>query len=294
MRTFISCAVSAQPLSGAAGNRTTFLLKKALTGAAVAWMLGLAPLSPAQASGIPVFDAAALGENMLQRLVFLEQWARDNIAQSDQLQSINTGNVTLDETQQLMEQNYAMINKATWSNIADLQERSLTLIQAARAAWAEFGSAQQYYASFQTAQAWEQCFNSGNCNFGRIVPQLENSSIAQARQAYQYAEQVNQKLSSQVARLQNIIRESENSDSQAGTIDALAKINGTVASSLVDLNSQISLMTKLQSHQLASESNRRLGGEAYFKSITTYTPRPDDNLPQYLPGGSSYVGLIAP
>lgn len=248
------------------------------------WLLLFSICFSQTASALAVFDSANYHENMLHRVLDIEQWARSNINQLDQIARLNTGNVTLDETQLLMEKNYAMDYKSTWQEINAMQEQSLALLYASKAAWDEFGSSQRYYASFLKAQAWTDCLQGNSrCTFATTLNKLEDSTIAQAMQAYQNAEHMNSKLEEQITKLRALNHESEQSQSEAGTIDALAKINGAVASSMVDLNTQVSQLTKLQSHAMAKESSRELATDAYFHEITSFEPVNEKPLPVTLP-----------
>ncbi len=236
------------------------------------------------ASGFPVFDAAALTENMLHRILYLDQWARDNLAQADQLSSLNVGNNIAQGSHELMAQNYAMDLKASWAHITALQEDSLGLLHATQSTWEEFGSVGQYLAAFYKAEAWERCFEGTSpCTFGTVVKKLDNEAIDQALSAYQHAQAMSQKLERQVQALQNLSAESQSSHSAAGTLDALSKINGAVASSLVDLNSQLAVITKLHSHQLARTTSKERSNAAHSEALLRYSPQPTSKLPTFLP-----------
>lgn len=234
----------------------------------------------AHAAVMAVIDNTLVGENVVQRVLAIEQWAHDNMRQLEQLNSLDQGNVILDDTQQLMVKNYAMDSKGSWQQVQALQEESLTLLHAAKSMWEEFGSAQHYYASFHKAQAWDKCMQGQHCTFARALEEMDNQAISQSMQAYQNAEEMNTKLQGQIELLQELNQESENSESQAGTLDALSKINGHVASSMVDLNNQMAQLTKLQSHHMAQESNEALAHDSYVQAITSFT---DIGNPQPLP-----------
>ena len=228
----------------------------------------------AAAGGIAVFDGAALSESIRQRVMSIEQWARDNLNQAEQIARLTDSQNILSGTQELMDKNYAMEQKQSWQQVTGLQQDSLLLLHAAEALWDEVGSAQQYYAAFHKAQAWAQCFtsNTHSCSFGEALRYIEESKLNQALKAYEQAEQVAQKLQEQIKEIQALSQEGAQSQSQAGTLDALAKINGSVAASMVDLNAQVSLLTKLQSHNLAQESNERLAQDAFNQAILKYQP----------------------
>lgn len=245
--------------------------------------LGMAPFSHT-AMALTVIDPTLIAENIFQRILAIEQWAQDNSNQLDQINKLDTGNTILDDTQTLMEQNYAMDFKASWDQVMSLQEDSLALLHAAKSVWEEFGSAQQYYASFHKAQAWEKCMQSSHCNFATALNEMDNQSIEQALQAYQNAEDMNVKLQEQIDLLQELNTESQNSESAAGTIDTLSKINGHVASSMVDLNNQIAQLTKMQSHEMAQKSNEDLAHDSYIRAITSFKDYgPELGLPYELP-----------
>lgn len=235
-------------------------------------------------AAFPVFDAAALTENILHRILYLDQWARDNLAQADQLSSLNVGNDIAQGTQNLMDQNYAMDFKGTWEQINALQEDSLVLLHATKSAWEEFGSVGQYLSSFYKANAWEECFNSGTrCTFAQVVKKLDDEAIEQALTAYRHAEAMSARLEHQVQELQSLSRESQDSTSAAGTLDALSKINGSVASSLVDLNSQVALMTRLQSHEIARANSQKRSSAARDEALLKTSPVRQRGLPAFLP-----------
>lgn len=235
------------------------------------------------AFAIAVFDAAALSENILHRVLYLDQWARDNLTQANQLSSLNLGNDIIQGTQDLMSQNYAMDFKETWEQITSLQEDTLVLLHASKSAWEEFGSLGQYLASFYKADAWEKCLADGNCDFQEVVQKLDDEAIVQALNAYRHADEMNVKLASQVQELQKLGRESQNSQSAAGTLDALSKINGAVADSLVDLNSQVALLTKLQSQALAQEKSKDRSRAARDEILLRYDGRYQGKVPAFLP-----------
>ncbi len=245
--------------------------------------LGLLSLSKAHAA-MPVFDAAALSQSMRDQVMAVEQWARDNINQARQIEELLSGNTIATDTQNLMDKNYAMRNKHSWSKIRQLQQESLTMLYATKALWDEFGSANRYYASFRKADAWKLCMRSHNCTFSQTMHNLEDSSITQAIQAYRNAETMNERLQGQIQKLQSISDESQSTDSQAATLDALSKINGSVAGSMVDLNAQVAQLTKLQSHSLAKQSNKTLADEFFFQEVAKSSPRhKPDLVPVFLP-----------
>lgn len=257
------------------------------------WFLGLRPVMAAALAvtmmavaarpalgAVPVVDGSLISENVVQRVLAIEQWAHDNLRQLEQLTSLDKGNEILDGTQILMAQNYAMDNKASWQEVQALQEESLTLLHAAKSMWEEFGSAQKYYAAFHKAQAWDKCMQGTHCSFSRALEEMDDAAISQSLQAYQNAEDMNFKLQGQIERLQQLNAESENTASEAATLDALSKINGHVASSMVDLNNQIAQLTKLQSHHMAKESNEALAHDSYVEAITSFE---DIGEPEPLP-----------
>ena len=82
--------------------------------------LGMAPFSHT-AMALTVIDPTLIAENIFQRILAIEQWAQDNSNQLDQITKLDTGNTILDDTQTLMEQNYAMDCKASWDQVMSLQ-----------------------------------------------------------------------------------------------------------------------------------------------------------------------------
>lgn len=236
------------------------------------------------AAAMPVIDGSLLTENTIQRILTIQQWAKDNINQIEQISRLETGNGIMNASFNLLNDNFAMLHKYTWQDVSAIQEKSLALLQAARAVWEEFGSANHYYASFHKAQAWENCMRTQHCSFKEAISQLDDSAISQSLQAYRNAEEMNIKLQGQIEQLQSLNQESQDTESTAATLDALSKINGSVASSMVDLNNQVAQLTKLQSHALAQSSNEALAAESYFKAITTYKEMPEERpLPYELP-----------
>ena len=271
---------TAEHLTSTHGSSLTKTLRGALkTGlSAAAIMTAVASFNTAHAA-IPVMDASALNESVMQRIISIEQWARDNINQARQIQELLSGNNIAHDTQNLMDRNYVMDSKESWQNIARIKEQSLSMLYASRSAWEEFGSAQQYLASFQKASAWSKCMQAGNCSFSRVLTELEDSTISQAMEAFEMSQSMNIKLQEQIDQVQALVVESQSTASQAGTLDALSKINGSAALSMIDLNNQIALLTRLQSHDLARQSNVRLAQEGYLKEITRHVERAPDRLP---------------
>ncbi|WP_156907530.1 hypothetical protein [Anaerobiospirillum succiniciproducens] len=232
---------------------------------------------------MPVFDGAVLAQTIQEQVLAVEQWARDNINQARQINELLSGNTIASDTQMLMDKNYTMDNKYTWEYIHKLQQDTMAMLYASKAIWDEFGSANRYYTSFRKAQAWDQCMQSGNCTFSQTLQNLEDSSISQAMQAYKNAEQMNDKLLVQIDKLQRIADETQNTNSQAATLDGLSKINGSVASSMIDLNAQVAQLTKLQGHALAKQSNQVLADEFYFREVAKSTSKKVETLPTRLP-----------
>lgn len=230
-----------------------------------------------------VFDGAVLAQTIQEQVLAVEQWARDNINQARQIDELLSGNTIASDTQMLMDKNYTMDNKYTWEYIHKLQQDTMAMLYASKAIWDEFGSANRYYTSFRKAQAWDQCMQSGNCTFSQTLQNLEDSSISQAMQAYKNAEQMNDKLLVQIDKLQRIADETQNTNSQAATLDGLSKINGSVASSMIDLNAQVAQLTKLQGHALAKQSNQALADEFYFREVAKSTSKKVETLPTRLP-----------
>lgn len=258
-------------------------LKMAFIGVLLTGMIGLTPVTPAHAI-ITVVDPSLIRENVMQRVLSIEQWARDNLNQLEQITRLDTGNEILNSTQQLMTQNYAMDFKESWQQVKHLQEESLTLLHAAKAMWEEFGSSQQYYAAFHKAKAWEKCMQHKHCTFATALNELHDKSISQAIQAYHNAEDMNAKLQTQIEQLQQLNIESQESTSAAGTLDAMSKINGHVASSMVDLNNQIAQLTKLQSHEMAQQNNEALAHDSYIRAITDFSDEIHERpIPYQLP-----------
>lgn len=246
--------------------------------------LGVSLFTPFNSyANLPVIDGASLAESITQKIIAIEQWARDNINQAKQIEELFEGNNILTDTQKLMDENFAMQFKHSWSQVSDLQNQSLALLYASKAVWEEFGNAQHYYASFQKAQAWEHCLHGRHCDLAKTMKNLDESSISQSMQAYKNAEAMNRKLSEQITALQSLVSESQNNKSQAGTLDALSKINGAVASSMIDLNGQLAVITKLQSHAQAKQSNEQLAFDSYFKEITSYKNTQITTLPNKIP-----------
>lgn len=258
-------------------------LKMTLLGMLFTTMVGLTAATPAHAM-ITVVDPSLIRENVMQRVLAIEQWARDNINQLEQITRLDTSNVILDGTQQLMTQNYAMDFKESWQQVKHLQKESLTLLHAAKSMWEEFGSSQHYYAAFHKAQAWENCMHQKHCTFATALNELHDKSITQAMQAFHNAEDMNAKLQAQIEQLQQLNIESQESTSAAGTLDAMSKINGHVASSMVDLNNQIAQLTKLQSHEMAQKNNEALAQDSYIRAITDFSDEIDERpIPYQLP-----------
>lgn len=239
--------------------------------------------APGSEAALAVIDGAALSESIMQRIMAIENWARDNLNQARQIEELLSGNTILTDTQELMDHNYAMDFKHSWQQVSDLQEQSLALLYASKSAWEEYGSAQRYYAAFHKAQAWKECMHQSSCHFDQVLKALDESSISQSLQAYQQAEAMNDKLNGQISELKNLVSESQDSHSQAGTLDALSKINGVVASSMVDLNNQIAQLTKLQSHQMAANSNAQLAQRSYLEQMMSYQHFEPQPLPKHLP-----------
>ena len=232
---------------------------------------------------MPVFDGAVLAQTIQEQVLAVEQWARDNINQARQINELLSGNTIASDTQMLMDKNYTMDNKYTWEYIHKLQQDTMAMLYASKAIWDEFGSANRCYTSFRKAQAWDQCMQSGNCTFSQTLQNLEDSSISQAMQAYKNAEQMNDKLLVQIDKLQRIADETQKTNSQAATLDGLSKINGSVASSMIDLNAQVAQLTKLQGHALAKQSNQALADEFYFREVAKSTSKKVETLPTRLP-----------
>lgn len=241
-------------------------------------------LKDAQAA-LPVIDTSVLGQSIKQQVLSIEQWARDNLNQASQIEKLVTSNTLLTGTQDLMRSNYLMDSKQTWEQIRNLHQNSLALLYATKSIWEEFGSANQYYASFQKADAWKKCFHAGNCTFSTALNSLEESSISQAMQAHKNADEVTEQLAKQISSLQAIVTESQSTQSQAATLDALSKINGSVATSMIDLNAQIAQMIKLQSHELATNANKNVKSSAYFYEMSHGYQQDDANTSM-----SVYVG----
>lgn len=222
------------------------------------------------AGALAVIDARLLAESMRQRSLAVKQWAHDNDQQLQQINQLTKGNAQLLSTHDLMAQNYRMDHQSSWQNIETMREQSLALLYASKALWDEYGSAQQYYADSLKAQAWESCINTRVCDFNQALQDINELKLNQAIQAYQNATSMSYKIEDQIGALQQLPLEGLNSQSLAATIDVLAKINGSVAVSMADLNQQLAILTKITSQNMAKESQTETLNRAFLEAITSH------------------------
>lgn len=222
----------------------------------------------------PVFDASALHESISQKVAAIEQWATDNANQIKQLQE-------LVNTYELEAKNSIMPMLSAWQDLQSLHEDSLSLLHASASVWQEFGDANRYLASFKRSDAWNNCIQSGHCNFKKTLRLIDNTAIDFATKSYQNAELMQEKLKSQIIEIQKLNLEARSSTGRAASLDALSKINSSISSSLVDLNLQTSTLVKLLSHDLAAKNNEDLATKSsyeIFMQTDEYIKSPHINL----------------
>ena len=212
------------------------------------------------AGGFAVFDAAALQESITKKIAMIEQWATDNGYQIKQLQELMN-------SYELETKNSLMPMLDAWKNLQSLHEDSLSLLHASNSVWKEFGDANRYFASFKRADAWQKCMQSQLCNFKKTLSLIDNTAIDFATKSYENAELMQKKLKVQINEVQKLNAEAKSSQGKAASLDALAKINSSVSSSLVDLNLQTSTMVKLISHDLASRNNEDLAVKSSYENF---------------------------
>lgn len=224
-------------------------------------------------AAIPVYDGALLSENIRQRIDAVEHFNALNAAQLNQIALGEMGNDIAAADLQLMSDNMRMDHKQQWGRVKEIGESTLALLYASEAAWSEFGSAQNYYASYIRADAWEQCFKGGRCTFAEALKRLDESSIRQALQAYDISVGMSDRLKQHTAVLKAMSFEGSESVSLAGTLDTLSKITGIIASSVTELNAQIALTNRLYGHETAGRHEKEIADEAALKAINTSRER---------------------
>lgn len=261
-------------LSGKLTRLSSNLIK--LGGKLMMALLGLLLLVhvciPPALSAMAVIDAKLISEEVKQRSLMVKQWAKDNEQQLKQLNELIISNNQLLTTHNLMAQNYTMNSQSTWQDISTMQEQSLALLYATKSLWGEYGSAQRYYADHLKAQAWESCMATHNCNFNLALKEMNDLNLAHALQAYENAAKVSKQLDQQINSLKKLSVEGLNSQSLAATIDAMAKINGSIAVSMVDLNNQLALFTQMMGQDISKKSQTETIDEKYREIITDFTP----------------------
>lgn len=235
--------------------------------------LGL--LLPQCAAALAVFDAALFNETVREHSVTLNQWAKENSQRLAQLQQQQ-------QTHALLEQHTTMPGQQSWSNVQQVQEQSLALLHATKSLWGEFGSAQRYYEEFLKAQSWQQCFATNNCNFALALEFMNNTNIKHAQNAYNQADEVIASLNQHISTLVKLSQEGQSSFSLAATLDVLSKLNGSVAASLVNLNSQIATLNQLMSQDLSTKAQKAITDRAYLQTITHYTEQEPIQVPQFV------------
>lgn len=231
-------------------------------------LLALFSLVSGQACGFTVFDPTNLAENITMRILSLQQWSEDNQTQISQLSKLQS-------QYDLDKKNFEMPNLNQWSKINTVNEDTLTLVSAAGDLWTEFGDLNRYLASFKKAEAWESCFKSERCTFNTLLRELDSSAIGSAAVAVQNAAAMQYKLKRQAQELTYLIKQAEQSGGQASTLDTLSKINASTSMSLMDLNTQISSLLELFSHQVMQTANERVAnskaGESFYSGAANPT-----------------------
>lgn len=211
-------------------------------------------------AGMPVIDAANLSENLMLRIMSIQQWLEDNTHQIDQLDKLKE-NLNLDEDRfALDKKNSLMPNLNLWQETSKLSDRTLSLVSASSDLWGEMGDLASYVASFQKSQAWQKCFTEKGsvCGFAEYLAGIDENVIDTARVAMQNAEAMQYKIKNDVRLIKSMMEKAQDSEGLGDTLDALSRISTMTQGSLSDLNGQFTQLISLLGTTMAKESQQKL------------------------------------
>ncbi|MCR5085156.1 MAG: hypothetical protein K6A65_06605 [Succinivibrionaceae bacterium] len=191
-----------------------------------------------------VIDPKALQESINQGIRQMNQWETEN---RNKLAEI----AELEKTRVLEERNSEMPGKAGWAGIDEVNGRTLAMLHASKSLWQQYGSASEYLAAFKKSSAWRQCFSTRGCTFSRSLSLLDERGVDYATQAYLSAQRMQQKLSADIAALERISREARAAEGRGAALDALNKINSSMADSMLDLGHGTAALVGIISHDSA-------------------------------------------
>lgn len=232
-------------------------------------------LAPAFAAGLPVIDATNLTENLMLRILSMQQWLEDNGHQIDQLQKLNDSLALDGERFALDKTNSLMPHRQSWTLPHELNERSLVLVNAAGDLWNEFGSLNGYLSAFLKADAWQQCFNGSHCDFTEYLKNIDSATIAQAHRAVVNARDMQRKLKEDAAVIKRMLDEGSSSAGHGDTLDTLSRITAVASGSLIDLNNQMVQLNALFANVMASKSNATLARQTARRHFYTEAEVPE-------------------
>lgn len=142
----------------------------------------------------------------------------------------------------------------SWSTIDSLNQESMGLLHATKALWQNYADFNQYLASYKQSEAWKNCLERSvhGCTFRKVLSNMDVKSIGYATEAVKQAENSQQVIEEQIARLENLSAEAENAEGLAANLDALSKVNAASVSSLSTLNNSINTMIRMQATETAA------------------------------------------
>ena len=222
--------------------------------------LCLSPGSSRAAGAQAVFDMKSYQESLTQKLQNVEQW---NIQNKNDLEQLSAMQSSYD----LQVQNSTKNNAQTWDGLESVKDDTANLLSASKALWEEYGSASQYYASFKKSEYWQQCLAAGNCLEDGSLSEQDEATISFALKAYKSADLAQEQLDAKLEALNELSSEAKGAQSFADNIDVLSKINTNTASMLLDLNSQISTMVQIFSHDMAAGKSREVASSEYTSHL---------------------------
>lgn len=237
----------------------TALFACALALALIGW--GCAPAAASE-------DSAVLHEiagKLQKQLNTLQSWSASNQQSAQVL--LQQSNAAMN----MAVKDHMKPNEKTWSEVEELNEKSLGLLHATSALWQSYGDFQNYLASYKKAEAWKKCLDrtGENCTFRDALSELDTKSIDYATQAAKSAEESQSVIEDQIAKLESLSLEGRMADGLGAGIDTLSKVNAASASSLINLNNGIYTMIKLQAHETAGRHNLSMAEEAGTKQLLT-------------------------
>jgi len=214
-------------------------------------MLALISCSSFASQGMTASQGDAVIRELKAAHKVIDRWSNENIEKTRRLEDFF-------HTQNSREHNNTVFHsKESWNQISSLAAESSLLLEASYALAKNMESAVTYKKDSIRSRAFEKCLKSGSCSFKKLSGMLDTSAMELSENTKKNAISTQKNLIKAIKELKALNLQSKHSLGLNDSIDALARISSTQASSMMQLSSQIGTLTELNAMALQNRIEKR-------------------------------------